>query len=346
VILTPTFDGRDGLSCLSREFACGIERAVPQAPVTVVSLAGEGGGAPHLVACGGSRLRFVRQSVKAAWRRPAVVVAMHANMLPATVPFLAAGSRLLAVLVGIESWRELRTPNASTLRRAGAVVAISSHTARRFASANPGLAMVIDICRPSTPPLAAPVGPSPFEPGYALIVGRLSAEERYKGHDELIDIWPRVMEAVPGARLVVAGTGDDLPRLRDRARTSGLDGAIAFLGSVDDGTLAALYRDAGLLVMPSPNEGFGYVFLEAMASGCPCVGATGSAEEIIAPNETGLIVDPSDRAGLVRAVVRLMSDPLTARRMGEAGAARARGEFSSERFASDLGRVIGRLLAC
>jgi glycosyltransferase involved in cell wall biosynthesis len=346
VVLTPTYDGRDGLSCLSREFADGLRRAAPASSVAVISLAGSADGTSALVRCGGSRLRFAWRSLRAALRRPAVVVVMHANVLPVAAPFLVAGSRLLGVLVGIEAWRPLDRLHARVLRRASAIVAISSWTARRFADANPALGAAVDVCRPCTPPLAEPAGIPPLDPGYALIVGRLSAEERYKGHDRLIEIWPRVREAVPGARLVVAGTGDDLPRLETRAREAGLDGAVAFLGDVDDRTLAALYRDARLLVLPSPNEGFGLVFLEAMASGCPCVGAPGAAEEIIEPGKTGLIVDPADRDGLVEAVVRLLGDPATARRMGQAGAARASAEFSGERFATDLSRVLARLLTC
>jgi glycosyltransferase involved in cell wall biosynthesis len=343
LILTPTFHGEDGLSCLSRQFAEVLRHTPAARPIKTISLAGTGRD-DGVVGCGGSRLGFAWRTLRSAsLSRPGAVVAMHAHVLPAAIPFLTRGVPLLGVLVGIEAWCPLRPLEARVLRRASAVLAISTHTARRFAAANPDLPVAVDVCLPSTPPIAEASREPVLDPGYALIVGRLSAAERYKGHDRLIDIWPTVMQAVPGARLAVAGTGDDLSRVTARARSEGLDGAITFLGRVDERTLAALYRDARLLVLPSPNEGFGYVFLEAMASGCPCIGAPGSAEEIIAPGETGFIVDPSDRDDLVASIVRLLTDPAMARRMGQAGAARARTAFSAERFASDLGRVIGRL---
>jgi phosphatidylinositol alpha-1,6-mannosyltransferase len=173
------------------------------------------------------------------------------------------------------------------------------------------------------------------------MVGRMAA-----GHDLLIDVWPSVCAAVPGARLVIAGDGDDRARLHRRVEAEGLAAAVTFLGRVDDGALAALYSDAGVFVLPSVNEGFGYVFLEAMASGCACIGARGAAAEIIQDGETGLLVEAADRPRLAAALIRLLGDRAEARRMGAAGRDRVRTAFAFPRLVSDLRDALALVAAC
>src|SRR6185295_20338115 len=94
--------------------------------------------------------------------------------------------------------------------------------------------------------------------------------------------------------------------------------AITFLGRVDAPTLATLYRDATLFVMPSTDEGFGLVYLEAMRAATPCIAARGAAEEIITDGRDGVIVDAGDRDALVAALVQLFSDPQARARMAAA----------------------------
>src|SRR4030095_11992245 len=112
-----------------------------------------------------------------------------------------------------------------------------------------------------------------------------------------------VRRSIPEARLVIAGDGDDAQRLRTKAG-EGVD----FAGRVDGATLAPLYRDAAFFVMPSTDEGFGLVYLEAMSASIPCIAARGAAEEIISDGHDGLIVDAANRDSLVAAMVRLFVD--------------------------------------
>src|SRR5262249_40242864 len=138
--------------------------------------------------------------------------------------------------------------------------------------------------------------------GFALIVSRLWSQERYKGHDWLIDIWPGVRRRVPDARLVAVGDGDDRPRLEGRVRTDGLGAAVRFTGKIDDEALAAVYRASAFYVMPSTNEGFGLTYLEAMRAGKPCVALHGAADEIVVDGETGFLLDVGDSGALVEAM--------------------------------------------
>jgi glycosyltransferase involved in cell wall biosynthesis len=169
------------------------------------------------------------------------------------------------------------------------------------------------------------------------------AAERYKGHDLLIDLWPRVTREVPGARLIVVGDGDDRSRLE--ARSSQLETHIRFLGRLSDEDLAAVYAKCAFLVMPSRDEGFGLVFVEAMRAGKACIGGTGAAEEVIEDGVTGLIVDPDNAEQVLEAIVRLYREPETRARMGRAGVERVTREFREshfrERFRVLLGAELG-----
>src|SRR5438552_3863168 len=167
---------------------------------------------------------------------------------------------LATVLVGIECWRPLRRLERVAFERAGRLLAISQHTVRRFREANPDLAWRdVTVCHLATPALEESIDHEARAAagGFALIVGRMASSERYKGHDLLIDIWPRLLAEIPDARLVVAGAGDDLPRLE--AKAAPLGAAIRFEGRVTDTGLGALYRDCAFFVMPSSEEGFGLV---------------------------------------------------------------------------------------
>jgi phosphatidyl-myo-inositol dimannoside synthase len=242
-------------------------------------------------------------------------IVTHIHLLPVLLPVLYRGTRVAVWLLGIEVWKPLRRLTVRALRQCWRVLAISQHTVDRFRQANPSLSQVaVRVCAPGVPRAvradAQPVLPHGYDLSrpYALIVGRMAACERYKGHDELIDLWRGVEQAVPAMRLVVAGGGDDEARLREKVQRLGLTDTIVFTGHVSAERLAALYRDARFFVMPSRNEGFGLVFLEAMRAAKPCIASPGAAEEIIEADLHGFIVDSRDDVALLGAIVRLSSD--------------------------------------
>jgi phosphatidylinositol alpha-1,6-mannosyltransferase len=148
------------------------------------------------------------------------------------------------------------------------------------------------------------LGPGPV----LLTVGRLSASERYKGHELVFAALPALRTRFAGLVHVVAGSGDDRARLERRARElTGDPAAVRFLGFVPEEDLPDLYRLADLYVMPSSQEGFGIVYLEAAACGLKVVGGAGGGSSDAVPDERiGVLVDPSDEKGLVEAIARLL----------------------------------------
>jgi glycosyltransferase involved in cell wall biosynthesis len=348
VVVTIGLTGNDGASELSRP--C-VEAFVPRARAGDIDLdvwSLEDSARPAWLAdvpagfrtAQGSRMVFGSFGLRpGAIDAQTMFIVMHVHLLPVLLPVLYRGARVALWLLGIEAWTPLRGMAVRALRQCWRVLAISQYTVDRFRLANPSLASVpVRVCAPRVPD-AAPADREPAPSGvgenarpFALIVGRMAAAERYKGHDELIDLWQRVRHEVPAMRLVIAGGGDDETRLRQKVQRLGLEGEIEFAGHVSAGRLAALYRDARFFVMPSRDEGFGLVFLEAMRAGKPCIASPGAAEEIIEPDRHGFIVDSSDDAALLSAILRLSSDDELCRRMGAAAAARVASQFSAARF--------------
>ncbi len=253
----------------------------------------------------------------------------------------------LVPLYGIEVWRPLDWQRRRALARAAVRLAISRYTVERARPFAPVLAdaRILPLALEERQPdgavdldLVSRLGT-----GFLLIVGRMAASERYKGHDQVLDALPRV----PGARLVVAGDGDDRPRLQARAAELGLTGPkgrVTFTGFVSEATLAEVYRRAAAFVMPSLGEGFGLVYREAMHAGKPCVAARGSAaDEVVADGETGFLLNRDDPAELAAVLSRLLASPDLARRMGEAGRRRWREQFSLERFQENLRPILDDL---
>ena len=277
--------------------------------------------------------------------RPAFSLFSHLSLAQAQ---LAVPRRVRApyavFLHGIEAWGAPLTPGRlAAVEGAALLISNSRYTADRMARAYPTLSHVFP-CPLALLPAHTPVGAPDaallerVRPESVLIVGRMNAAERYKGHDELLDAWPGLRELVPGAQLVVAGGGDDVPRLRERSRELGLGESVLFAGRVSDATLDRLYERSAVFAMPSRGEGFGIVYLEAMRAGKPCVAsADDGGADVVVDGETGVLVPRRDRRTLVAALALLLGNPERARAMGAAGRRRFDAEFTFERFRDRLG---------
>jgi phosphatidylinositol alpha-1,6-mannosyltransferase len=248
-------------------------------------------------------------------------------------------------LHGIEAWHPLSASTRQVLGDAALLIANSRHTAVRAEQANPGLG-VVDICplaiewQPGPPTLAGRAAASAVPT--VLMVGRLLAAERYKGHDQVLEAWPAVLARVPNATLVIAGGGDDLPRLEAKARDLGVAASVEFRGFVPADERARLYAAAHVFAMPSQGEGFGLVYLEAMAHGVPCIGSNqDAAREVVVDGVTGYLVNQPDIATLAARLVELLTDESRRRSMGENGRARVASMFTYRQFGDRLLSLIG-----
>lgn len=167
-----------------------------------------------------------------------------------------------------------------------------------------------------------------------LCFGRLVAR---KGVHRLIEAMPEIAGRVPGAVLVVGGTGPEYEKLRRLAARR--SAPVVFAGRVPDDDAPALYATADVFALPVVDrwfgleiEGLGVVLLEASASETPCVaGKSGGTPEAVVDNETGFVVDATDRPWLSNAIVQLLVDRPLREKMGRAARDHVEREFSAAR---------------
>lgn len=150
------------------------------------------------------------------------------------------------------------------------------------------------------------------EGAFVFSCGRLVAR---KGFDRLVEAWPAVVAAVPGATLLMGGKGPLEDALRRRAKELAVEDSIEFAGWVSERKLAVAYGEADIFTMPNrtmpdgDTEGFGLVFLEAAAMGTPSVGGrAGGAIDAIIDGETGLLVDAEKPEEISKALISLLLD--------------------------------------
>jgi phosphatidylinositol alpha-1,6-mannosyltransferase len=142
-----------------------------------------------------------------------------------------------------------------------------------------------------------------------MTLGRLSAEEKYKGFDEVMELLPELAKQIPDIAYLIVGDGDDRPRLEAKAKALGIKGRVVFTGFIPESEKADHYRLADVFVMPGRGEGFGFVFLEALACGIPAVGSTlDGSREALRGGSLGILVDPRHpediQAGIFEALRR------------------------------------------
>lgn len=243
-----------------------------------------------------------------------LVICGHVNLLP--IARLVTKSPLL-VTHGIEAWKPLRDPFSNALlEHCSGIVSVSDVTRQRLLrwSAYPGRTYVLPNAiraekyglRPRSEALSARYGLGGKR--VLLTVGRIAAEERYKGFDEMIELMPELLRAAPDVAYVIAGSGNDLERLRRKASQLDVGEHVVFTNYFNEAEKPDLYSLADVYVMPSRGEGFGFVFLEALASGVPTIGSKhDGGREALLHGELGLLVDPSSPAEIRAAVLELLA---------------------------------------
>ncbi|HVA80150.1 MAG TPA: glycosyltransferase family 4 protein, partial [Candidatus Binataceae bacterium] len=275
----------------------------------------------------------------------------HPNLAPLGMALrtLKPAARYIVSTYGTEVWHPLPHVRGFGLRHADMVTAIAKFSADRVAMLQriaPEKIAIIPCAL--DPDFSAPGGDlaprrHPGEPPILLTVARLVSPERgeHKGVDTVIEALPAVLAAFPGVRYVIVGDGDDRPRLERLAAHLGVSERVTFAGAVDSALLRTYYEACEIFVMPSRTEGFGIVFLEAMALGKPVIGGNhGGTPEIWADGTAGFLVEHGNAHALAARLCLLMGDSALRARMGAAGRALVAANFGFDRFRQNFGALL------
>jgi len=226
----------------------------------------------------------------------------------------------------------------------GAVVRMIARKADRIVTVSQALHSVFADCRGAaeklvTIPNGIDLGEVPDDsmrdrlradldiPADALVAGVVARLAPQKGVLEFLDVAAQVARRVPQARFVIVGDGPLRERIAARAQSLGLGERLVLAGFRADARRLMAAFD--LAVIPSLSEGFSIVAVEAMAAARPVAAyATGGLPEVVADGRTGLLAPERDADALAAAIEALLTDPVRAREMGEAGRERTRECFS------------------
>lgn len=223
--------------------------------------------------------------------RPKKVFCGHINLAPLTQFFCKPlGIPYTVLTYGKEVWKPLSKTQQKALKNADSIWTISRYSRDQLCEANKIDTKNVEI-------LPCVVNGNQFTPGekptelllkYGLkdakilmTVARLWSGDIYKGVDVTIRALPKILQSCPNIKYLVIGRGDDLPRLEELAKDLGVRDRVVFAGFVSTEELVNHYRVADAYIMPS-QEGFGIVYLEAMACGIPVLSgdADGSADPL------------------------------------------------------------------
>lgn len=301
---------------------------------------------------GRAKINFVLAALKHSGKEARVVLAGHPHLAVPAALMKRKSPQLKTVVVshGIEVWKPLPRIRRRALLFADVVLAPSSDTARKLAE---GQGVAAEKIRRLPWPLGtsflkftdAPEKlsvPRGWPTGQIILtIGRWAASERYKGADDLIRAVAQLRSDAPNLQLVAVGGGDDLPRLRGLAVELGVADRVQFHENLSREELAACYSRATIFALPSSGEGFGLVFLEAMAFGCPVVGAAcGGITDLVEDGVNGLLVPPRDPVRLAESLNRLLHDAALRAELGRHGREIVRRKFSFEVFRAQLEKIL------
>jgi glycosyltransferase involved in cell wall biosynthesis len=253
----------------------------------------------------GSPLSFSLMIVAAAVRgRPCLIVSSHVNFGPVAY-FLnrLLGIPYILVAHGIDIHPRLSRVRIKAIQNADLLIGVSQHSRERLLQL-PGISNARIRILPNTvsderfkivsanKAILERYGVPPKR-RIVLTIARLAAAEGYKGYDIILRGFRQVLSALPDAHYVICGKGDDRGRIEVLIAELGLQDCVTLTGFVPDEDLADLYRAADVFAMPSTGEGFGIVFLEAMACGIPVLaGNRDGSVDALAKGELGCLVDP------------------------------------------------------
>lgn len=262
---------------------------------------------------------FATQLIISSLRHPPqLIISTHLNFTSAAW-FLKKLKNIpyWTVAHGIEAWNLQDSLLKLALQDADRILAVSHYTRDRLIAEQnlePNKIVVLpntfDSKRfhisPKPPQLLEKYQLSPQQP-IILTVARLAEIERYKGYDRILSALPTIKKNIPNIHYILVGKGDDRPRIEQLINQFNLQDCVTLTGYIPDEQLCDYYNLCDVFAMPSKREGFGIVYLEAMACGKPCLGGDqDGAIDALCHGELGALVNPDDVEAIAQTLIQIL----------------------------------------
>ncbi|MGB9801035.1 MAG: glycosyltransferase family 4 protein [Thermanaerothrix sp.] len=184
----------------------------------------------------------------------------------------------------------------------------------------------------------------PSEEPRKKVILSVGALTKIKGGDLLIEAFAQIHTYLEGYKLIFIGEGAFRECLESRVKELGLRDKVIFTGQLSRQEVAYWMREAEIFVLPSRSEGLGVVFLEALASGTPCIGTdVGGIPDILTP-EVGILCPPEDPTSLAEAILFLLNNPVHLQEMRKKARKRAVEVFDWARVSQQIIRLYSQIL--
>ncbi|AMA09221.1 glycosyltransferase [Picosynechococcus sp. PCC 73109] len=254
----------------------------------------------------------------ALFNRPDMIVCGHVNFSPLAAKITNLFNIPYWVIVhGVDVWNLKDSRKITGLKSADKIVSVSQYTRDRLLqeqALNPEKIVVLPNTFDASRLQIAPKPQYLLEKYHLqsdqpviLTIARLAGEERYKGYDQIIRALPEIIASVPNVHYLIGGKGGDRPRIEKFIQELNLENYVTLAGFIPDEELADHYNLCDVFAMPSKGEGFGIVYLEALACGKPTLGGNqDGAIDALCNGELGVLVDPDDLTEISTAITQIL----------------------------------------
>ena len=252
------------------------------------------------------------------------VVLGHVNLalFGLLIKFLNPSTKVFLVAHGIEVWGNLTGLKRKLVNRCDVILAVSNFTKQKLIQVNGVQPDKIKIFHNTIDPFFN-YPKQFFKPNYLLdrydinkkdkiilTLTRLAFYEKYKGYDKVISVLPEIIQKYPNVKYLIAGKPDELEesRLVNLINLYGLQKHVFLLGFIAEEEITDHYQLADVFVMPSRKEGFGIVFIEAMACGLPVIaGNQDGSVDALKNGELGILINPEDSDEMVTTLLKVLT---------------------------------------
>jgi len=266
----------------------------------------------------GSIIFALKILVRCLIDRPDLIIVGHVHFCPVAYMIKRLfKTPFWIVAYGIESWDIRNDLIRKSLLASDRILSMSDFTKERMVSELNIPAGKISVLpgtfdsdlfriKPKSESLLTKYGLSGKQP-IILTVCRMDKGEKYKGYDEVIEALPRLIQYFPDIRYILVGEGSDKKRIEELIRSLKLDNHVILPGKITGEDLCDHYNLCDCFAMPSTGEGFGIVFLEALACGKPVLaGNKDGSVEALRSGELGVLVDPNNTNDISDNLIKIL----------------------------------------